>query len=91
MAEAPNILLCLFILLLPDAVSFQESFVIVELLLLAFGACWTLGGFHRMNTFHHPTPPSLCRQLRRQHHLRPKYQFRHHWYKARMKKEEKEI
>jgi hypothetical protein len=88
-SSTPNILLSLIILLLPDAPSFQESFVLAELMLLGFGACWTLGGLHRMNTFHHPTSPSLRRQLRRQHQLRPKYQFRYHWYKARMKRKKK--
>jgi hypothetical protein len=89
MAEAPNILLYLLILLLPAALTFQETFVLIELLLLRLGACWTLGGLHKMRTIHHVHPPSQRCSLRRQHHLRPKHQYRYHWFKARMKRKKK--
>jgi hypothetical protein len=56
MAEAPNILLCMLILLLPNALTFQETIVLVELLLLGLGACWTLGGLH--NEYHPPCAPT---------------------------------
>jgi hypothetical protein len=78
MTEAPNILLCLLLLMLPDPISFQETYVLIEILLFGLGVRWVLGGMHHMNTVRGPRPPSLRQALRRQHHLRPKFQYRYH-------------
>jgi hypothetical protein len=93
MANAPNILTllhCFVIFLLPAPVDLlQEFFILGELMLLGLGANWVLGGLDHFSQFDRGPEPSLRCFLRQQHHLRPKYQYRYHWFKSRMKRKKK--
>lgn len=58
-------------------------------MLLGLGANWVLGGLDHFSQFDRGPEPSLRCFLRQQHHLRPKYQYRYHWFKSRMKRKKK--
>ena len=74
MAEAPNIF------------SISTTVALTEAILILYSLLWLFTTVIITGREHPEHPPSLRHLIRRQHHLRPKYQFRYHWFKARMKK-----
>ena len=78
MAEAPNIYK-----------NISMPIALTEILLIYLFFQWLLTSAATAYQNHPEHPPSLRKQLRRQHHLRPKHQYRYHWFKARMKRKKR--